>query len=822
MAPINSCVFQSEQGHVKVWSGGATHNWEWRYLGYTSSGDKLENPYFPCDDGSYEKDGPWNWATYDSPYALLVDPDHKAYEIPPQIAGSSQVDSWWTNIVFPTDPRWTDPAIAGSDPLAFWKSRMYFTTDPTTGLVILKAWFPSGSYITWDVPRDYPNLRITDYKVKDDNGNVLAEVTRGDDKDGNPTTLIPPTASVSKGQTLHIEATVKNETPPNHLTTATPVTLDTMYAYGTNATLENTWDKIDKDSVTSEDNPQSIPAGGTAHFKWGYTIPVSANQYAKVQAVIPGKFWTVGDNNWNGDDNAYVRFDIAQEDMELSDSIQLLDYTGTTTNKVGPGQSYTIRFFINKPKGNTPVGEAGNPNNPYATLDYQITDKGYMSMQGTSKATETLLPNGQVQVDIPNVMPQTSLIHACGLIDSVNTQAGQNDDISNDGWKCADFASEVNLVVNNLVASPQSINVPSTYSSGNQIVDFTFDLTNVDSTDVDKNVWVYLTRGGTVSQGGQIVDKQKVYLPPNANITVSWPESINLSVGSTKFSVEVNPPQREWYEFTADNNPFKDNVDTTTINVVRNPEILSCALGAHTNNTWTTQFTIQHHRGHKVCHTNSEGHTSCHCVTDSDWTTDPVVNFHENWNITHVFFRSKLTKDLAGGDGWVDVLTAPGKEGKIKAGYGFELKLQTNYNTNNYSSAPHSSSWTCSYDRVSPSVASYISSPNWLQVIMPYNDIYGNPVVYNLNSISASGSWDNMTNTYQLPYRNAFGLATVPEIFVSETTRDGDYLVQVNTPSFYGSPDKHPGPYSNLQDCESFYIKVTGGMYDDLKTQLIQ
>ena len=65
--------------------------------------------------------------------------------------------------------------------------------------------------------------------------------------------------------------------------------------------------------------------------------------------------------------------------------------------------------------------------------------------------------------------------------------------------------------------------------------------------------------------------------------------------------------------------------------------------------------------------------------------------------ITHIFFRSKLTKDLAGGgDGWVDVLTAPGREGKIKAGYGFELKLQTNYNTNNYWGAPHSSSWTCS------------------------------------------------------------------------------------------------------------------------------
>ncbi|GMG97513.1 hypothetical protein [Tepidimicrobium xylanilyticum] len=66
----------------------------------------------------------------------------------------------------------------------------------------------------------------------------------------------------------------------------------------------------------------------------------------------------------------------------------------------------------------------------------------------------------------------------------------------------------------------------------------------------------------------------------------------------------------------------------------------------------------------------------CQVTYRREW--EEIHDYYETFEIQDVLFRSKYTKDTKGG--WVSV--KGGKQGKIKAGYGFELQIKTRYRTN--------------------------------------------------------------------------------------------------------------------------------------------
>ena len=211
--------------------------------------------------------------------------------------------------------------------------------------------------------------------------------------------------------------------------------------------------------------------------------------------------------------------------------------------------------------------------------------------------------------------------------------------------------------------------------------------------------------------------------------------------------------------------------------------------------------------------------TYYYCVTDYSYSYNVTVNYYERYQITKVMFRSKLTRDNNGGDGWIDITNQPGK---VKAGYGFEIKYITQYQTNTFSASPKPWYSTCSGKNVYPVYGAQVTAPRTLYVEMPFTDNYGNKVTYTLNSPSESGGWDNLTQTFEMPYHNAFGLKNTRELFVNETARDGNYQIKVNTyPYFYGSYDK---PYSYYYLCDTKYltILVIGADSDDIKSHIVQ
>ncbi|TGV27340.1 hypothetical protein EN829_042655, partial [Mesorhizobium sp. M00.F.Ca.ET.186.01.1.1] len=222
-------------------------------------------------------------------------------------------------------------------------------------------------------------------------------------------------------------------------------------------------------------------------------------------------------------------------------------------------------------------------------------------------------------------------------------------------------------------------------------------------------------------------------------------------------------------------------------------------------------------------------HQHSYCVTTPDESWTETIDYYERYTISAIMFRSKLTKDQAIRDGanpndpnvgWVNIVN--GKPGQVKAGYGFEIKYIVKYQTNVFSASPKPWSATCSGKTVNPRHGAQVDAPDTIQVTMPFNDKSGQPVKYNLNSSSESGRWDNLTQTYEMPYHNAFNMKNTREVFINETAKDGNYPIRIDTyPFFYGSYDK-PQTSKFLCDYKIVTIQVIGANTDDVKSHVTQ
>lgn len=814
-----------ESGSMRVYSGGSYHQWEYRYMGYNDMGYPMNNPLFPADGLAQDWWTPWVMHDW-----WVNNINFDEFETASPYAGLPVADGWWTNTVFPMPSQsFNDTAYTeGLQPLAFWKTRMEFENDPTLSAGILKGFFSNGSYSTYTLnSQNMPNLRMMDYKITDDAGNMIAEVTRGDDPKGVLSAPIKNNPYLTRGKTYHIQAVVKNMTPPNHDTTYTPVSVDSQYAHDANAWKTATYDE-ETDGIVSSDNPKSIPAGGTATFKWDYIVPASIVNDLKLGAKISDGFFTAGDNFYPDDDKSEIRLQVQPEDMAMNANAELYDYTGTQVNYPIDGYPYKFKMYVDKVQGDTSVPNTSSPNpttDPYVTVDVTINSVGASQETQVVKATGKLLPNGQVEVWVNNFIAHSSHLIITATIDPIHHQLGENNDLSND-TKSWDFASNLNYSVQNLVVAPASINLPQGQSSASEFLTFTFDAmlaTNNPSDKTPRQVPVVL------SSNYSVINQQNITLTPGEvqTVTVQIPNFM-VSQGTIPFKAEINPQPNRQVEYKGTNiDPYADNIATTTMLVTQNviPEV--CTV-KHTNNTWYQYYYVSHWTGYWRTYCWSSpfgGGCYTYCVYNFTYPNRSMTNY-ENFNISHVFFRSKMTSDLgyasSQGAGWVDILgQGPSNtQGQIKAGYSFQMITQTYFETNTWQ-APQPYSYGCSEGQNVYPQTQYIYTPNDITLTFPdWKDVNGNPVTQKLYGYSY-GNWYSNTTTYTLQPRNAFGITTIPAIFIDKETRDGVYPVQIDTHPFYGTTIKGWG-YPNLCDPETVYIRVQGSMYDDLKTQIVE
>ena len=495
-----------ESGSMSVLYNGSVHHWEYRFMGYNELGTPLLNPSFPADGYAQQWWYPWQMSSW---FVSFPDESFAGYKIPPSpYAGTQQADGWWTNTVFPMPGQhFQDYTNYGQDPLSFWKTRMEFENDPTQSAGILLGFFSSGAYDSYVLnSQPMPNLRMMDFKIMDDQGNVLAEATRGDDPIGTLKTTIN-NQYVTKGTTYHLEAVVKNMTPPNHPTTYTPVSVDALYAYDSNANVANTYDNEDT-GITDINNLTSIPAGGTATFEWNYPIPTTISQYIKMGAVIPSGFFTAGDNYYPDDDKSEIKLQVQPEDIAVN-SVDLVDQNNNSVSSPVANQLYKLVFIVTKPVGSTPIDNA--------TLDVTYTD-GNSTVSKKASATQTLLPNGQVQIVVDNVSSSTGYLKATGTIDPMYQSQGLDSNLSNDTVSKT-WRETINYSVNNLVITPGSVALPYGQYSGSQNLTFNVVANLVVSDSNDKTP---RTVPIVLSSNGRVLASQMITIPPNTPMPVTF------------------------------------------------------------------------------------------------------------------------------------------------------------------------------------------------------------------------------------------------------------------------------------------------------------
>jgi fructose-specific phosphotransferase system component IIB len=809
--------------------------YEWRFLGYSADGEPINNPYFPDDyPASDNSDNYWrtkNWTkqSWFDGYSNFYETDYDKKDM------RDKKVAWFNKYLKPEHPG----LFKGSKDANYWVDYLSLRNDPDKSTGILEGWHHSGGrdyYMTFVMASPKrPNLRLTNFTIKEKGtNNVVGSKSRNStdefnygENSGNKDKYI------NQSRTYVLEGTVKNmkiNGMSAHDTNFTPVHLELAVAYDDNVDKTAKFDEIYKGSQgckpTSSTN--SIRYNTSQNFSCEFTIPNNFSNEIELGLRIANGFDDAGDNTFNDDDESYMKFERSPNDMAIKNTIDFIDEYGMEVDDVIPEMTYDARFYVTRPEGDTPVGAVGNAKNPFTTLDVTATDKGKISVSRKVVASEVLYKGKTISITVNDlIQPQTNIIEACASIDNTHVNNGQNILNGNDGKVCRTIQSDINISVKDFDAQPDTLTLPTGRTLSYENVNLDFTITNFNVQGYSKDIPYIVYKGSTPIKTGTLYD-----VPANSpkSETIAL-YNVPLTKGSHQFSIEVNPSPRKYYESVQGvSNPYADNVGSDTIAVVPPPvNTIKCAV-ENTKNTWTTKYSIYEWWGHESSywvngHWNydsrgrktswTSGYRVYYCLTDRTKSSTQTINHYEEYKVSHVFFRSKITDDNNGG--WIDL--KGGAEGKVKAGYGFEMKVEAKFTTN-INTAPKPWQSGCSGMAVSPITGSVVNAPNQIAVTMPYKDAYGNAIKYTLTG-STSGNWYDETQTYEMPLHNAFGLEQTREVFVNETAKDGKYQIKIETDgNFQGSYDK---PYKKaLCDIEYANITIIGSDKDDLKTHITQ
>ncbi|WCF11390.1 hypothetical protein NDS46_31005 (plasmid) [Paenibacillus thiaminolyticus] len=836
-------------------------NMEWRYLGYATNGVIIDNPLFPPDyptntaaDWKPLEKNWWRtpWLETDGhpkktergPYDYSIDENKEVFLTKVQ---------WFIKYLFPAHPELRRPEMDLWSDAADWAMKFTLKNNPDHSAGVITGWHGSGYYVTYTMESPKRNnLRVIEYKATDkETGKVVGLMTA----DANDNTNIwrkweINNQEVAVGDTLVITAKVKNMKQDNFQgrgTRYTPIRMMRMAAFDEDSLILGKWSTdISEDIIPSINlNPataiSSIPYGGSIEFdkikndatgevlQWEFKVPSNVKEQFVLGAEISEGFKKYNDNIYTGDDDGRLRFKIKEEDIGLvCSSIQLLDYQGNPTNEVTPTQSHGFRITVKKTKGNKLVGDPNDYYNPFAAIEATLNDGANVYISHEKSATKSLTYEGDTAViEVKNaIVPSVPTIKADFKIHWFNASpnfGNQSSDSSNDSCSKV-WRSTNNFSISNFNIVPSSVLGPN--SILNENLTFEFIANSINPENADKDVKIEIR-----DQNGKIVIEKTVTLPANAEYPISWTVPnvrLNASTNGTinPFTVEINPPPRKYIESSPDTtNPYLDNIATSSVMAYKTDvgTPTDCRV-VHTRNDWTETHYLHERHGYRYYwwhDVEGGGHydSACRTTSDSQWTE--TKSYYEEYKITNVMFRSKLTRDTLGGDGWVDILAHPDKA-KVKAGYGFEIKYIVKFNTNTYSASPKGWPGDCSFKTVYREYNGTVTAPKTLYVKMPFKDAYGNHVKYTLDSPTQSGNWDALTQTYEMPYHNAFNLKNTREVFVNESAKDGYYDIKINTsPYFYGSSYK-PATSKYLCDEKTLTIRVIGANSDDVKTHVTQ
>lgn len=841
---INPMTYNSS-GKFKGVSG------EWRYIGYSNYGDPMENPYFPID--VYNK---YSYGNY--PYDLA--PWKNTKLIPG--GGTSFDDTLHFDFNYKISAigrlLQQEPTMkAQKDDRYYWADRLSLRNDPTKSSALFMGTLNGRYYNT--IPLYAPdiatvNLRIVEMKITDSDGNIVGSFSRSStDQSTIYNGQEKINGKLKKREQYKVTVKVKNMSDYD-LTVNPKKVLIGIGRDGNAYSNEEGFTKNDKNIVVS--SPGAFKAGETVEFSQHFEIDSSVKKYIRFTGLIDEIHKLNMENTDSADDWAKLSFEVEDNNNMKVDSVKLVDYNGNEVENPIPGERYKIRYYVSyqgtdikeaiyKTEWDYWIDEKGE----YHWYSYQVFDYWYypkFELPFTSSisrqlppisgynetTTKTLYPRGGNQT-VENgktyvyttenyVVYEAPAIKTTGTISSTLSSYGIDKD-GRDNTITKEWKDDYDIRVENVKVHSNS---ERPVEKGNLYFGVSYDIVmDVPSyvKDYEKDVHVAITVGNKT-----ITKKEHVKVGRNSNIVQEVETWVDPSKDK-ELSVQVNA-NADKMVYEKDISTQKNNVgkDKAYILSPINPYNGACSLnGQTTNNNWTKNYNRHYWGGTYTEYYNFAGSrpysfNKYYSMGDDNDT----VSQNESFKITKVLFRSKMTEDKKQGtnkDGWVELTS--GVAGQIKAGYGYELKVEVNYNTNAFNSEPTAWNYGSHSEygmwvrptNVTPNIPSelFVKTPDGKILSVTGN----NKTIKGLD-VSKVGDRNSTTWTYTVKSKDTLGIKSTPKIYVDENTVDGVYDLQVFTPEINGVPTKTSG--RTLCDVKNLKIEVKGSVTDDLNTHIVQ
>lgn len=845
---------------------------DWRYVGFSQNGENIPSPVLEIDYGAGKNLENRNYI--EQPWTILASViGDEPPSMQKRISGDEVSMSIFYDELFATYPKLKEVAIK-SDPSKYnsdtawqyWSNKLMWYTNPRVGAGIVEGWHQVWEtdgwhyyYITFQtVPPAQDNVLLDDMYIYNNETDELVDIIRRDEfnesfsvneENGIDVMLekgieykVVANSHYKMGEyskdtyTQHAPATLHFANDKDYEVIDT---LDGIYVYKDVVTdkygmFTNSAENRSVKLVNQMENDKNV------QYEYLFTVPDDTQDLYSIMAKLDPGYYIKGDNSNIDDDFLSYSYSLAFNDMEAVGDVRLYQPDGTEVQSIITEASYYAEVTVKKPSGEKIIDKT--------MVDFFI-DYGNGETKIISSTDIELKRNGTVTIKTGNIiLPTTGRVTIHAIIDKIHALQNENEDNTNDNWEPKTFVALSNFTIKDFIINPQSLNYGQSQSFPvEETINLQALLLNENEMDEVRDVDVY------IRQDGVLIQTERVTLVPDIEQNITWnvPVSIPNNGGnnfSLKYSIEINPlksNKREYNEFVMkSNNPYLDNYKENGLTIFKTPDTTYECEVVDTYNTWEQEFTLNEWRGHKEYYDCSynvivgyEKHTfgpyewftpifkevekECsRCETDSRWEDKVKENHYERFEITNIYFKSKVTTDNNGG--WIDAMR---QSAKIKAGYGFEMRVVTKYTTNVLTARP--SAWrnsrSCDGMTYTPKGYDHVTPTRNVTVTMPYTDKFGDKMQFNLDRTSTSGSWTSYSQSFELPMRNSFGVKNERKIYVGEDVKVGSYRIEIDTDEFYGSSKKpYLAGYDGLCDAESFMLEIIGVMQGDTNTHVVE
>ncbi|MFL0163978.1 hypothetical protein [Candidatus Clostridium helianthi] len=333
-------------------SGGKTYNsvapyagtWgEYRYLGYSSFGSAINNPYFPSDYNSHYTAG--NYGYDDAPWNMgMACPGGES-----MWDNSDNTQMYQNKIDAITLLLSQNPDMGyygGWDPYG-WANKLSLRTDPTKTSAIFVGTRGGYSYYrtlaTYNP--DVRNLRVVSTVVRDKATNEIMGYDNMSETDPyNYQHSVNPIKPLVPGDEYTVEVTVKNmSTIP---TTSNPSLIDGGYGYGSVAT-SSVYGFTDNQFQTTADKPETFAGGEEKTFTWNLAFDENVGKALRVTSLIDKVHNDNAENLDRNDDTSNILFKVQQPSTTVGTTyIKLVGTDGREYDRATPGADYKIRYYV--------------------------------------------------------------------------------------------------------------------------------------------------------------------------------------------------------------------------------------------------------------------------------------------------------------------------------------------------------------------------------------------------------------------------------------------------------------------------------------------